>query len=218
MQNQGRLLYYCGVNILALDSSTEACSAALLREDGAVFAEFEIAPRQHNRLLPLMMDRVLANAELAKTMLTYCAYANGPGAFTGIRPLLPISTLAIRAQKCLSEFDRDRTLGALDARMEEIYWAVYTRDQTGLARLQDSERLDPIASVSIPPNIDCGAGHGWLPSLREGVDFPIAAELLPDANSMLMLARDMAESGQTVSAEQASINYLRMQVAVKAGS
>ena len=132
-------------------------------------------------------------------------------------PLLPISTLATLAQKCQTEFDCDNALVALDARMDEVYWAIYSRDRTGLARLQDTERLDPIAAVSIPPNIDCGAGHGWLPSLREGVTFPIAAELLPDAESMLMLARDMAESNRAVSADQASINYLRMQVAVKAG-
>ena len=40
------------MNLLAIDTATEACSAALLRDDGAVFSEFEIAPRQHMRLLP----------------------------------------------------------------------------------------------------------------------------------------------------------------------
>ena len=73
------------MNILAIDSATEACSAALLREDGAVFGEFEIAPRQHARLLPEMIQRVLTDAALDRTKLSHCAFANGPGAFTGIR-------------------------------------------------------------------------------------------------------------------------------------
>ena len=73
------------MNILAIDSATEACSAALLRADGEVFSEFEIAPRQHMRLLPQMMERVLAAGSVAKHSLTHCAFSNGPGAFTGIR-------------------------------------------------------------------------------------------------------------------------------------
>ncbi len=107
------------MNILALDSSTEACSAALLREDGEVFARFEIAPRQHTRLLPQMMNQVLGESGVEKSLLTHCAFANGPGAFTGIRiaaaqaqgigiglgiPLLPVSTLATLAQVSLDRY------------------------------------------------------------------------------------------------------------------
>jgi tRNA threonylcarbamoyladenosine biosynthesis protein TsaB len=57
------------VNILAIDTSTEACSAALLREDGEIFSQFEVAPRQHTRLLPRMMDQVLAASGIAKTLV-----------------------------------------------------------------------------------------------------------------------------------------------------
>ena len=78
-------LYHRRVNILAIDSATEACSVALLREDGQVFGEFEIAPRGHNRLLLEMMRRVLSQAAVNKSMLSHCAFSNGPGAFTGIR-------------------------------------------------------------------------------------------------------------------------------------
>ena len=221
------------MNILALDSSTEACSAALLRQDGAIFSRFEIAPRQHNRLLPQMMDQVLAESDLGKTELTHCAYANGPGAFTGIRiaaaqaqgvglalgiPLLPISTLAVMAQASYNKFDCDSTLVALDARMDEIYWAVYLRGGDELARLEGEERLSPVTSITLPDSIECGVGHGWVEHLRKQVDIPLDPELLPDAKSMLELARTAADSGQGVCAEQAGINYLRMQVADKPGS
>lgn len=229
----GYPIYHCGVNILALDSSTEACSAALLREDGTTFSCFEIAPRQHNRLLPRMMDQVLSESGLDRAELTYCAYANGPGAFTGIRiataqaqgvglalgiPLLPISTLAVMAQASLSKFDCESTLVALDARMGEIYWAVYRRGRNGLAELQDEERLSPVASISLPGSAQCGAGHGWVKVLLQQAGFPVDPELLPDANSMLELAQAMVESDGGVSAEQAGINYLRVNVADRPGS
>jgi len=136
------------VNILAIDSSTEACSAALLREDGEVFACFEIAPRQHTRLLPQMMNQVLSESAVEKSRLTHCAFANGPGAFTGIRiaaaqaqgigiglgiPLLPISTLATLAQVSLDRYAYANTLADLES----------------------------------------GAGHGWLAELRARVELPI---------------------------------------------
>ena len=218
------------MNLLALDTSTEACSAALLREDGELFAQFDLAPRQHNRLLPQMMDRVLSDAAVAKSDITHCAFANGPGAFTGIRiaaaqaqgigmalgiPLITVSTLAVMAQDSLARVDANKVLVALDARMGEIYWAVYQRGDNGLAALCGEERLSALDSVSIDDDIDFGAGHGWLDGLRERVEFPVDAELLPSAESLLPLARDAAQSGRMVAADQAGINYLRMQVAVK---
>jgi tRNA threonylcarbamoyladenosine biosynthesis protein TsaB len=221
------------VNLLALDTSTEACSAALQRADGQVFTRFEIAPRRHNLLLPEMMGSVLEEAGIARTELTHCAFANGPGAFTGIRiaaaqaqgigmglniPLVTVSTLAVLAQAGLDAADADTALVALDARMNEIYWAVYRRDAEGLARLRDSERLDPLDSVRIDDDIECGVGHGWLEPLRESVDFPVDSDLLPSAAAMLPLARDAVAAGRLVQAEQASINYLRMRVAEKPAS
>ena len=219
------------MNILAIDSATEACSAALLRADGEVFGEFEVAPRQHTRLLPEMIQRVLAAAGVSKSKLTHCAFCNGPGAFTGIRiaaaqaqgiglglgiPLLPISTLAVLAQTSFDRYPYDSTLVALDARMDEIYWAIYHRDAEGCAQLQDEERLTSIADFARDVRVESGAGHGWLAELRAGIEFPIDDELLPDARSLLRLARQAARSGRGCSAENISINYLRNRVAEKA--
>jgi len=179
------------VNILAIDSSTEACSAALLREDGEVFACFEIAPRQHTRLLPQMMNQVLSESAVEKSRLTHCAFANGPGAFTGIRiaaaqaqgigiglgiPLLPISTLATLAQVSLDRYAYANTLADLES----------------------------------------GAGHGWLAELRARVELPIDSELLPDARSLLKLAASAARRNLCVEASAVGINYLRNRVAEKA--
>jgi len=219
------------VNILAIDSSTEACSAALLREDGAVFGCFEVAPRQHTRLLPQMMEQVLSESGVEKSLLTHCAFANGPGAFTGIRiaaaqaqgigiglgiPLLPVSTLATLAQVSLDRSAYANTLVALDARMQEIYWAVYRRDEEGCAQLLGSEQLSALDDIRIDADLESGAGHGWLADLRTRVEFPIDSELLPDARSMLKLAASAARRNLAIEASAVGINYLRNRVAEKA--
>ncbi len=218
------------MNILAIDTSTEACSAALLRDDGAIFHEFEVAPRQHIRLLPKMMDHVLKVSTVTKPMISHCAFGNGPGAFTGIRiaaaqaqgiglalniPLVPISTLAILAQVCMDRTEHGNALVALDARMHEIYWAIYERDSNNCAELRGSEQLCAVNRVEIDQTIDFGAGHGWVEALRESVSFPVDAGLLPDARSLLMLASKAIKQDLSVDARRISINYLRNRVAEK---
>ena len=221
------------MNILAIDSATEACSVALLREDGKVFGEFEIAPRGHTRLLPEMMRRVLAESAVAKSMLSHCAFSNGPGAFTGIRigasqaqgigvgldiPLVPISTLAVLAQTCFDHHSYNNALVALDARMQEIYWALYERDESGCASLSGSEQLSTAVEMHYDTAVECGAGHGWLDELRSTAVIPIDAALLPDARSLLRLAKQAVNQQRAVAAGNISINYLRNRVAEKARS
>jgi len=227
----GPVLYHRRVNIRAIDSSTEACSAALLRADGEVFARFEIAPRQHTRLLPQMINQVLGEAGVSKPQLTHCAFANGPGAFTGIRiaaaqaqgigiglgiPLLPISTLATLAQVSLDRYAHGNTLAALDARMNEIYWAIYRRGEDGCAQLLGSEQLSRLDDIRIDADLQSGAGHGWLAELRERVELPVDSELLPDARALLKLAAASARRNLAVEASEIGINYLRNRVAEKA--
>ena len=224
------------MNILAIDTSTEACSAALLRSDGQVFSEFEIAPRQHTRLLPKMMDAVLKAAGCPRASISHCAFANGPGAFTGIRiaastaqgigialkiPLVAISTLATLAQVSLDRQAGETTLVALDARMGEVYWAVYSRDNYGLASLIGEERLDKKEDVQLQQVPDTGVGHGWSAAAQSWQSWTgshairIDDSLLPDSRSLLKLAEQAVRQGNVCSTESIHINYLRNRVAEK---
>jgi tRNA threonylcarbamoyladenosine biosynthesis protein TsaB len=219
------------VNILAIDTSTEACSVALSRSDGVTFSQFEIAPRQHTRLLPEMMNRVLRDAEISKSMISHCAFTNGPGAFTGIRigvaqaqglglalgvPLVPVSTLAVLAQVCLDQTRCNKILVALDARMQEIYWANYERAPDDSARLAGLEMLSGVDAVEIDDDIDYGAGHGWLEALQSRAGFPVDSSLLPNARALISLAQNSINQNLVVDARQVRINYLRNRVAEKA--
>ncbi len=72
------------VRILALDTATEACSAALLNGQ-QIDARFEIAPRDHTqRILPLVAE-LLQSQQLELTQLDALAFGRGPGSFTGVR-------------------------------------------------------------------------------------------------------------------------------------
>jgi len=122
----------------------------------------------------------------------------------------------VLAQVCLDHFESDNTLVALDARMQEIYWASYQRDAEGRARLDGSERLGSIDDIAIAASIECGGGHGWFEELRTRVSFPVDDSLLPNARALLKLASAAIEQNLGVDASNVSINYLRNQVAEKA--
>src|SRR5690606_41346453 len=125
--------------LLALDTATEACSVALLHE-GRVLSRYEVAPRLHaQRLLP-MVQEVLDEAGIAIAALDAIAFGRGPGAFTGVRiaigvvqglafaldrPVLPVSNLAVLAQRAHRESGASQVAAAIDARMDEIYWGCF---------------------------------------------------------------------------------------------
>src|SRR5215469_4188984 len=72
------------MNLLAIETSTEACSVALVHGENVV-ARTELAPRRHaERVLP-MADELLAESGISKHALDAIAVGRGPGAFTGVR-------------------------------------------------------------------------------------------------------------------------------------
>ena len=223
------------MKILALDTATEACSAALLSSD-SVYERHEIAPRRHAELILPMVDGVLAEAALGLTDLDAIAFGRGPGAFTGIRiaagvtqglalgadlPVIPLSSLATLAQGVI---DKSATLlPAIDARMGEIYWATYDSAQDGLVRLVSEEQVTSPDAVHVPADIQIfGVGSGWATyraRLEQTLDRQITVidpERFPLAKDMLPLAVREFNARRYVNAEQALPVYLRDNV-VKQG-
>jgi len=221
-------------NILAIETSTEACSVALLTDKDQLFSEFALTPRQHTQYLPRMMDSVLVQAGLFKKDLTHIAYASGPGAFTGVRiaastaqgisiglniPLVAISTLAILAQHCHNLHHSKRIMAALDARMGEAYVGHYQLDNaSGLVELNGRESLIKLDQLVAPEGYFL-AGSGFMACREAG--YPVTAnetideELLPHASALVQLAQQAVTQGRTLSADQIQINYIRNKVAEK---
>ena len=217
--------------LLALDTATEACSVALLH-DGKVISHYEVIPRMHaQRLLP-MIEALRAEAGIALSAIDAIAFGRGPGAFTGVRiaigvvqglafalqrPVLPVSNLAVLAQRAHREFGSCQVAAAIDARMDEVYWGCYRLEQ-GEMCLQGQESVLAPELASLPRMADgqwFGAGTGWgtfkerLPAAVE----QSADDLLPHAQDLLQLAQFAWGRGETLSAEQAQPVYLRDNVA-----
>jgi tRNA threonylcarbamoyladenosine biosynthesis protein TsaB len=221
------------MKLLAIETSTESCSVALLNQ-GEVVEEYQTAPRQHAELTLGMVERLLSGAGLAVGQLDAVAFGRGPGSFTGLRigcgvvqgiafaadlPVVPVSTLAAMAQGAVRQWQREKIVPAIDARMEEVYAAAYQVDEDGLVRLVTEEcvcrpeQLTPLEGAGW-----FGVGSGWqsygevlaaaLGDALEGWE----ADFYPHARDVALLAAAAYEKGLTVPAEQALPVYLRDQV------
>ncbi|MFP5506449.1 MAG: tRNA (adenosine(37)-N6)-threonylcarbamoyltransferase complex dimerization subunit type 1 TsaB, partial [Gammaproteobacteria bacterium] len=167
------------------------------------------------------------------------AFGRGPGSFTGLRiaasvaqgiafaadlPVLPVSTLAALARDALQRSAATHALAAIDARMDEVYWAAYARDAQDEPVLIGEEQVSPAAAISVPAGRDWfGIGTGWAAygeTLRS--HFPLGlmkvdTAALPRAGHIARLAARDFGAGRAVPAEQAVPVYLRNQVAQRPG-
>lgn len=125
------------MKILAFETSTEFCSVALQLE-GVTIEKEAHAGQRHSEILLFMIHEMLEKAKLTLQQMDSIAFGAGPGSFTGLRiacgvaqglayatgiPVIGISTLEAIAQK----IDKQKVIVALDARMGEIYHAIYQK-------------------------------------------------------------------------------------------
>jgi tRNA threonylcarbamoyladenosine biosynthesis protein TsaB len=219
------------VKILALETSTELCSAALWL-DGTVDAR-EVAAGQRNSelLLPMVNALLQANA-LAARDLDGVAFGAGPGAFTGVRiacgvaqgiafgvdvRVAPIGTLMALAEASKST----RVVCCLDARMGEVYHAVYERRADAWIEVHAPGLYKPAAVPDLPPGqwSGCGSGFGafraeltarYANSLDRVID-----GLAPHAREIAVLGARRFSRRETVEASHALPLYVRNKVALK---
>lgn len=217
------------MNILALETATEACSIALATDNG-VLELHEVAPRQHTDLLFTMVDRVLAEAGIARQALDLIAFGRGPGAFTGVRvassvaqgialacdlPLAPVSTLAALAAGGARLHGAREVLAAIDARRDEIYFAAYRFDANGKLEQQSIADcvLAPEAVTVAAPAAWLAVGNGWSVYATRFADDLAAVRrvplLFPHATDVAHLGAAMHARGDSVDVAHALPLYLR---------
>lgn len=224
------------MKLLAVDTSTEACSAALLI-DGDIRQRYQLAPREHSQLILSMIDNLLNEADVSVASLDALAFGRGPGSFMGIRiaagvvqgiafahsiPVVPVSSLAAIATVAMDEKGVTRVLAAIDARMHEVYWAAYSRNPVHSLQLSGEERVVPPDQVPIPEEGEwLGAGTGWssygeilTPRLGDRLSGSMP-QCFPSAQAIATLAVTEFEKGNTVTAAEAVPVYLRDKVADK---
>jgi tRNA threonylcarbamoyladenosine biosynthesis protein TsaB len=217
------------LKLLAVETSTELCSAALFR-DGELFVEEALAANRHSELLVPMIRRLLERSRLRPGELDGFGFGQGPGSFTGIRiacgitqgmafgagkPVVPVPSLLALAEQS----NERRVLTAFDARMDETYLAAYARDGDDW-----SEVIAPCLAgrATLPPLpgrawVATGSGFDRFDWLREHYRDAIAVRLegdLPRAGAIARLAVRRLARGLTVPPERAAPLYLRDKVAL----
>ncbi len=218
------------MRIIAIDTSTEACSAALFDND-SVIERYQIAPRKHAELILPMLESLLQESGLVMARIDALAFGRGPGAFTGLRiaagvtqgiafgadlPVIPVSSLAALAQGMFREQGEQQVLAGIDARMQEVYWGRYRLGEGDVMRLEGQETVCLPDQVEIPTQGQwVGAGTAWqtyeaiLGARLDGRVSSWSGERYPRARDIATLAAQDFLSGTTVSAEEAVPVYLR---------
>ncbi len=216
--------------ILALDTSTDACSVAL-QTGSEVIGCFEVVPRKHTQLLLPMVESVMAESGVGFDQLDAIAFGRGPGSFAGLRiatgaaqglalandtPMIGISTLETLAlAQAINSADAQNVLAVLDARMDEVYWACFTISD-GVPVLIGEEQVSKPSALVLPEGFSdfdlVGSGVRYLDQmpqqLRDSID-SVDGALMPDAKVMLHLAEMKYAQGEMLAIEQALPVYLR---------
>ena len=222
------------MKLLALDTSTEACSVAL-RSDGETRDAYELAGRQQTeRILP-MVESLLASAAIRPAQLDGIIFGRGPGAFTGLRvsagvvqglayglgiPVLPVSSLNILAQTAYRLYRCRNLVSIFDARMSEVYWCSYVV-KDGLMVACSDEKVSSPNAVGPEPGLPwCAAGPGLTAydevfsksTFEIGRRYP---DLYPSARDAIELGEKVFAAGRFVEPEAAIPVYVRNDVAWK---
>lgn len=217
------------MNLLAVETSTELCSVALLR-DRELFVEEVVAENRHSELLAPMVRKVLERARLTARQMDAFAFGQGPGSFTGIRiacgvvqglafavgrPVVPVPSLLALAEQS----NEGHVLAALDARMGEAYLAAYARsgedwDEVIAPRLADASSLPALPGRRWAATGSGFDRHPWLrDAYRASVEMRFEGDL-PRAGSVARIAARRFARGAGIPAEEAAPLYLRDKVAL----
>jgi tRNA threonylcarbamoyladenosine biosynthesis protein TsaB len=222
--------------ILAFDTSTEYCSVAL-RRDGWHCDQSVWAGQAHSEMLLPMIAAALGQANIAASACDAIAFGAGPGSFTGLRiacsvaqglsiglgrPVVAIGTLLAMAEHARAEHLHGLAAGqhvlvAQDARMGELYWAVYEWAAQGWV---------PVIEPSLSSIAQLAAGLAFTPKWGVGNAFSrfpddlthrvegVVEVLAPSASAIARLAEGDFLCGLAAPAQYATPVYVRDQVAL----
>lgn len=228
------------MKLLALDTSSIACSVALQLDDVVTERHAEQA-REHTRLLLPMIRSLLAEASIELAELDAIVLGNGPGSFIGMRiaasvaqglahgsglNIVPVSSLAAVAAQVIVEHDAAEVVVTQDAHMHEVYLGIFEADESGLPQAMIPERLqgqEAIAELAVASQGQrCSAGSGWerypliLEKNRNRID-RLTDVVYPRARYLLALGEAENRAAKSIPPEDILPAYLRQKVANRPG-
>jgi len=220
------------MNLLAIDTSSNACSVALQVGD-AIFEKHVVEPREHTKILVPMIEELMRDAAASLSDLDAVVLGNGPGSFIGMRigasvaqglchgagiKIVPVSSLAAIAAEVMCEHEAQNVLVAQDARMHQVYLGRYHADSQGLPSADDDERICGIGPLKLPGADYVGAGAGWskyADLLAQNSDLVSATidVIYPRARYVVRLGCKAIQAGLAIPPDALVPAYLRSKVA-----
>ncbi|OWY30841.1 tRNA (adenosine(37)-N6)-threonylcarbamoyltransferase complex dimerization subunit type 1 TsaB [Herbaspirillum robiniae] len=221
--------------ILAIETSTELASAALLHKGELIAHESAGAQTHSDSILP-MIQRLLAEAGIALAQCDALAFGVGPGSFTGVRtacgvvqglafgidrPVVPVVTLEAVAQACrAAHAQAAEVLAVLDARMGEVYWARYRAREDGGWDVLAEPALSAAGQVATDGRPVAG-GNGlsmyaahFTPEFCAREFDSAYPQCMPHARHVATLGLHHFARGGALPAQEAQPLYLRNKVAL----
>ncbi|MCP4302204.1 MAG: tRNA (adenosine(37)-N6)-threonylcarbamoyltransferase complex dimerization subunit type 1 TsaB [Gammaproteobacteria bacterium] len=224
------------MKLLAIDTSSVACTVALHLGSSA-FERHEEQAREHTRLLMPMIRDVLMEGRVELADLDAIVLGNGPGSFIGMRiaasvaqglahgaglNIVPVSSLAAVAAQAFAETDANSVIVAQDAHMNEVYLCAYSRGDANIPDPMFPERLHGQVPVGELESADAmgriAAGFGWqrYPAFAAANEALIESHseiLHPRARYLVPLGAIALQNGETVEPREILPAYLRNKVA-----
>jgi tRNA threonylcarbamoyladenosine biosynthesis protein TsaB len=160
------------MNILAFDTSSSSGSIALSMNNAIQYASYFDINITHSETLLPNIDTCLKTNGITIKDIDAMIVANGPGSFTGLRiglatakgicmaneiPLLTYQTLLLLASNCYGS--KLPILSIIDAKMNEIYCALYSPD---LIELLSARTIDPSELFSLIKEPVLAVGSGYV--------------------------------------------------------
>ena len=225
------------MKLLALDTSSTACTVAL-QIDAAIVERHEEQPREHTRILLPMIRAVLDESICKAADLDAIVLGNGPGSFIGMRiaasvaqglayaagiPVVAVSSMAAVAAEVFAGHAASEVVVTQDAHMHEVYLGIY-RQEAGLPVAASAERLcgqEEIAELDKEgADARIAAGFGWqrypalLAANRARIG-EVAGVLYPRARYLLASGASGLTGGDGLDPTAIEPAYLRQKVAEK---
>ena len=215
------------MNILAIDTCTDVASLTLYSSGVKTSRMVSDIAKSSGHILKLC-DEVFSEADTKLSEVDFIAYTKGPGAFTGVRmcigvvqglslacniPTLGFSTLELLGFRASKKFNTQKVATAIDARMGEVYWAVYLEGIVKSERICKPEQVDKLSAEFV------GVGSGWKiykDSLIKASEIKcVEPEFYPDSSDLVDLSILSIDLGKKVTHELPQPTYLRNNVAQK---
>ena len=215
------------MNILAIDTCTEIASATLMTSDSRVSRVLSGVQKSSGHILKFCDEVFQETGTLIKDVDSII-FTKGPGAFTGVRmcvgvvqglsmsrniPTMGFSTLELLGFRASQILNSEKIAVALDARMGEVYWAIYNQGKISKLRICNPRDVDTLDANFI------GVGTGWgaygdLLSSASGV-IETDLTIFPESSSLIDLAFESFSRGESSDFELPQPIYLRNNVAQK---